>query len=53
MADVYVNELGELGQDGERFFVIALIIDQKQERIKNIVKHFCSAHNRLEIKLHR
>ena len=50
MADVYVDESGDLGTNGERFFVIALIVAQKQERIKNIVKHFCSAHGIREIK---
>lgn len=50
MADIYVDESGDLGQNGERFFVIALIIAQKQERIKNIVKHFCSSQGIREIK---
>src|SRR3974390_438451 len=50
MADIYVDESGDLGQNGERFFVIALIIAQKQERIKNIVKHFCASQSIQEIK---
>jgi hypothetical protein len=45
-----VDESGDLGKSGERFFVIALIVAQKQKRIKNIVKHFCSAHKVQEIK---
>jgi hypothetical protein len=50
MADIYVDESGDLGQNSERFFVIALIVAQKQERIKNIVKHFCAEHAIKEIK---
>jgi len=50
MADIYVDESGDLGQNGERYFVIALIVAQKQERIKNIVKHFCASTNVAEIK---
>ncbi len=50
MADIYVDESGDLGENGERFFVIALIVAKKQNRIKNIVKHFCAKSNIPEIK---
>ncbi|MEI6397026.1 MAG: DUF3800 domain-containing protein [Candidatus Taylorbacteria bacterium] len=50
MTNVYVDESGDLGQGGERFFVIASILTEKSSRIKNIVKHFCAKKNIKEIK---
>ena len=50
MTTIYVDESGDLGQKGERFFVIALVIPQNCKRIKNIIKHFCSANKLEEVK---
>lgn len=53
MADIYVDESGDLGRKGERYFVIALIAAKNQKRLKNIVKHFCASNNINEIKASR
>lgn len=38
---IYIDESGDLGKKGKRFFVIAALIPDKPKRIKNIIKRCC------------
>ncbi len=49
MITVFVDESGNLGNDG-RYFVIALIVPQRGKRISNFMKAFCAKNNLTEIK---
>jgi len=49
MITVFVDESGNLGNDG-RYFVIAIIVPQKSKRISNFMKAFCAKNNLSEIK---
>lgn len=50
MKTVYVDESGNLGEKGTRFFVIAFVVTSHPNRIKNIIKHYCSKNNLVELK---
>lgn len=50
MATVFIDESGDLGVRGNRFFVIATVIPQNKKRLDNIVKHHCAANGVVEIK---
>lgn len=50
MITVFVDESGDLGQKGNRYFVIAIIVPQKGKRIKNFIKNFCIKNNINEVK---
>lgn len=50
MVTVFVDESGDLGRNGSRYFVIAFLMPQKGKRIANFMKSFCAKHNLEEIK---
>lgn len=50
MITVFVDESGNLGQKGDRYFVIATIVPQRSKRIVNFMKDFCVEHNLKEVK---
>lgn len=50
MASIYVDESGDLGQKGSRYFVIAAISPSNKKRLDNIVKRHCAANGIVEIK---
>ncbi len=50
MITVFVDESGDLGLKGNRYFVIAIIVPQKGKRIMNFMKDFCVENNLTEVK---
>ena len=50
MITVFVDESGDLGLKGDRYFVIAIIVTQKSKRIVNFMKDFCVEYNLNEVK---
>ena len=49
MTTVFVDESGDLG-NGERYFVIVMIVPQRGKRISNFMKVFCAQNNLKEVK---
>ena len=50
MKTVYIDESGDLGEKGNRYFVIALLAPTNVKRIRNIMKRFCAKELLQEIK---
>ncbi len=50
MASIFIDESGDLGQKGSRYFVIAAISPDNKKRLDNIVKHHCADNGTVEIK---
>ena len=50
MIKVFVDESGDLGERGQRYFVIALLVPQRSKRISNFMKRFCVRHGLREVK---
>jgi hypothetical protein len=50
MITVFVDESGDLGLRGDRYFVIALIVPQRAKRVVNFMKEFCVEYDLKEVK---
>jgi len=50
MASIFIDESGDLGQKGSRFFAIAAVSPINKKRLDNIVKHHCANNGIVEIK---
>lgn len=50
MITVFVDESGDLGLRGNRYFVIAAIVPQRGKRIVNFMKDFCVENGLSEVK---
>lgn len=50
MITVFVDESGDLGQNGGRYFIIAILVPQKAKRIANFMKAFCAKNKLQEVK---
>jgi hypothetical protein len=53
MITVFVDESGDLGQNGSQYFVIAFIMPQKGKRIANFMKTFCAENGLEEVKAYQ
>lgn len=50
MITVFVDESGDLGQNGGRYFVIVILVPQRSKRISNFMKKFCAKNGLQEVK---
>ena len=50
MASIFIDESGDLGQKGSRYFVIAALAPDNKKRLDNIVKHHCATNGIVEMK---
>ena len=47
---IFIDESGDLGCNGSRYFVIAAVEIDRPKRLKNLAKHFCASRGIDEIK---
>lgn len=50
MSTIFIDESGDLGQNGSRYFVIAVLAPKNKKRLDNIVKHYCANSGTIEMK---
>lgn len=50
MASIFIDESGDLGEKGSRYFVIAALAPNNKKRLDNIIKRHCAANGIVEVK---